>query len=749
MTFVLFPLCASAYDREYAGCYKSVKLEYTSIDENNAPITLSEMVTIPLEKDGETVRTVKFFVLSSMPFTTKDKEGSTGEQPLDWGLLRTIATEGAMVVQVDGEGFGSSSGRVSPFLINKLTARQSIDGLLAAIDYANGKGIRISEDYYTLNTGYSRAGGLAVAVQRYLELYCNEEVKEKVRLRRTICGGAPINATESARLLITQNVRRTDAIPMTLINSFLKVYAEGCLHTVTMSDLFDEWGYLKQDVVDASSPAGKAFWKALSLEDMDNDWVPEVPILDLHFANDELVSYGNVESALRNWGHDKFRLFDPTPSKYRWNVSMLRPVAEALNRNMTESPHSLGAINYYIGMIDGCLRDTTIASTYGKVMNFNDMLVTLFDITLGFNKDLRVNLSTTLQNGVLTIRTLRNMHFTADFVDEEGNTSTLSVTLKPEPVDSLASEGIKGIDARGYLHLPLEFDIILAKKVLDYDLPIHGTCNDLGQLLEQISAIALHRTCPDAETAEMYCNEINKNLYLEADIVGVDMQIIAWYTAESLFSDECTIEPYVMHNGTKLPLDYFLILAGADVNVSDLLTLENRELELGGKRIIFHVTDRKYGEVDMYADILTPDSTGIGRIDMILTPANMNESGTLASLNIDFTVNLWGYHMKIEGQCSNINQLVLCAVLCSGNLSCQSEDEAKAYADAVNERIGMRLYVEKTGDDGKYADLGYVDYGCLHAVVAQDEFGAYFVQFCLNWMNQKDVPLQYILNKIG
>ncbi len=737
-------MLAEAYDRNYAGCYKSVTLEYTSIDENNAPIVLSELVTIPLEKDKATYREVGFFLLTSMPFTTDKEQCPSGSMPMDVGLLRPVATEGAMVIQVDGEGFGSSYGRVSPFLINKLTARQAIDGFLAAMDYAATNGIKVNPDYYTLSVGYSRSGGEAVAVQRYLEKYADADVRSRVRLRKTICGGAPINATESAKGILQSRIRRRD-ITNTILKSMMEAYKEGCMHTVSMEDLVDANGNFYDDVVNGTSVAGRAFWKALAQEDMEKDWLPEAPIEYYHLASDNLVTYRNAEVALAAWGKDRFKIQDPDMTKKKWNVSVIRPVVESVNASLLkEDPHTAEAVGFMLGITDGCLRDTTLTTTYGAKTNFYDMLVTLFDITSGANKEIPLNLSTGLSNGKLTLKSIGNLHLTAELVGKEGNVSSIQVTLKPEALDSLAATSIKGVDAKGYLHIPVEFEVNIAiSKSLS--IPVSGTCKDLGQLMDQLAAIALHKTCPDAETAEMFCNALNQNLSMKATFMSLEMQVMASYT-ESWIDGTCTIEPYVELEGMSSTLDNIVSLFG--ISVSEYLSLDGKEFNLSGNKAIIHVVEREFGKVKLYADILQPDSTLMGRVDMTLTSVDTNETGTECSLQIDFSVNILKYRAKAEGSCNNLRDALLCAILCNNNLSCATPEEAQAYADAVNAQVNARLYVEKVGDTGEYGNYGYMDYGSLRAVVAQNEYGAYYVQYGLCWMNQVDVPLSAVLKKI-
>lgn len=746
---VLFAaITAKAYDVEYAGCYKSFKLEFRSVDENNDSVTLSELVTIPLEKDGVTNRKVGFFFLNSTVFNSQMHAAPTDEQPYDALITRTIATEGAMCVQVDGQGYGSSEGKPLTYLVNKLTARQSIDGLFAAMDYARANGIPVSDDYYTLNAGFSLDGGHAIAIQRYLEKYASADVKARFRLKKTICGGAPINGTASLRFALDNWLNKPQYSK--ILEGFYEDNAQGAFHAIDKSDVFTQDGTIHKDVVDGSSAAGRALWKAVGKENMDEDWLPETPITYLHWANDSTVTYENAQIALKAWGHDKFRILNQNLPDMKWNVSLMRTIHDVLNSYVIKNGHNCGAVDFFTGVIDGCLRDTLVANSYGRAMNFKDMFAVLFDIGSGANKDIPLNIPVKMPNGVFNIKSLGYCRFTGEVYDSLGTKKAdIDVTVKPEVLDTLHSK-LTDIDAKGYLHLPVDFAVTINTSLLG--IPITGSCNDLYQTVENLSAIILHRTCPTAEDAEKFCNAFNDNIEIKTTVIG-KVNIGLWYSGND--ENGYYIEPYAITKSitgkkTYTKLGEFLKSLkafGVDIDLDKYTTIDNQSFNVSNYRVMFHVTERNYGGLKFYADILKADSTVFGRVDFDITGVDMNDEGTRQTFKINFTVMLNSIPLKVTGTCKNLNDAVLAAILCYGNQSCPTYAAADAYAEAINQNVQMELYVAKVNDDGTYPEeLTYMDYGPVIANTAQDEFGAYHVQYVVNWMGLGEITLQSVIN---
>lgn len=743
-------LTAQAYDYNYAGCFTTTKLTYTSIDENNAPITLSEMVTLPLEKDKTSKRQIGFNVLTSMPYTDDESQSATSTTPLDALILRTIATEGAMVVHFDGQGHGESYGKQILQLANKLTARQAIDGLLAAMDYAKNQGYTFSSDYYTISAGYSLAGGVAVAVQRYLEKYSSAEEKAKVNLRKTVAGSAPINATEVVKNIIKnmENNSGSSDYYVPILKHCCEAYKKTTLRTIDLDKLFIGGETVELDSMKEGMQTARAVWKVVGKEDMDVDWTPETPITMFHRTDDDGVTYNNTLHALNSWGSDKFKVINEGMPGMKWNVSMFSPVREPIVDYLASSTgygtHVQGVVDYYLGMVDGCLRDKDIS--YGTPANFKNMLDVVFDLASYLNMEIPVDESATIQDMTVTIKTLGNLHCSGTILNDDGSTqTTFDVTLKPS-ADSKSNTKITTVDASGYLNLPLEFTITLPDAVGSTDAKISGTCNDCYKLVEQLTAILLHRTLTDKSKAQTYCDAINNNLKITAKLSAISGDVEfdltrnnvgKWYSP----SYEYTIDLYIKSG---------LISAKLADYIDDLdsyTTIDNQKISINDYTATFHVTNKDYsnGKVTFYADVVDPDGTQVGKVDMVATGVNMNTSGTEQTMNLAFTAYYYengvsaGTTYSVTGTCSNLNDAALAGILCYGNMSCPTEADALKYASAVNSNISATF----TATDSS-SEYYYLNGGSLNAVAKQDDLGAWYTQYCVN-KDGKNIPLSDII----
>lgn len=179
---------------------RSVKLTYQSVDANNNPVTLSEMLYF-----NKYYPNFKSILVSNHPTTTQDALVPTGSEPqIPEVKVMCDGSDRCLVIAPDYLGYGESKDVTHPYMCSMLTARNVVDGIVAAIDYIqtqyyephsvnnNTSGRYVfNDDYYTLNVGYSQGGAATLAVHKYLETIAPQTVREKVRLKKSICGAGP------------------------------------------------------------------------------------------------------------------------------------------------------------------------------------------------------------------------------------------------------------------------------------------------------------------------------------------------------------------------------------------------------------------------------------------------------------------------------------------------------------------------------------------------------------------------------
>ena len=134
------------------------RIEYESVDLNNAPIILSGAAFIPDNSNGP------FPVVALQHGTISAKANAPSVRPRE-GILE--ASQGFAALAIDYMGFGSSSQLLHPYLIEESYAVAGVDGLRAIHDFANQRGLTFAGLFLK---GYSEGGYATLAMQKAIEL---------------------------------------------------------------------------------------------------------------------------------------------------------------------------------------------------------------------------------------------------------------------------------------------------------------------------------------------------------------------------------------------------------------------------------------------------------------------------------------------------------------------------------------------------------------------------------------------------
>lgn len=326
---------------------KKVTLKYQSVDCNNNPVTLSACLGLPPKPLIGSTKTIKFIVLHNHPTTASNAEVPTGSDPQDQipvfhgnGLMNDIAgDEGALIVSPDYLGYGETKDRIHPYFASMHTARNCVDAVLAAIDYAKAQGYNIDSNYYTLNAGYSQGGTVTLAVQRYLETIASEDVVKKINLKESYCGaGAYDLSLTFDDWLDSDDIFYPGGLAW-ILQGMIEAYSEGCMRGIKIEQLLSD-DFIKNDLLtymnkkenkmadvnakigktvgnkdgktnsrelvsaamlDPNSPIYRTVRKALDMNNITAGWTPKHKIYLFHWKNDETVTYKNAELIKRLW----------------------------------------------------------------------------------------------------------------------------------------------------------------------------------------------------------------------------------------------------------------------------------------------------------------------------------------------------------------------------------------------------------------------------------------------------------------
>lgn len=156
--------------------YKYVNIRYNSVDLNGNPIQLSELLIYPkitwfaVHPDN--------ILVSCHDFITADKERPSdgGSSVTCWEYAESNTVLGwfddyaeNLVIVPDYQGYGASKYDMHPLMEFTLTARQVVDGTIAAKKWFERYVTSLEDDYKTVFMGYGEGGSVALSAHRYVE----------------------------------------------------------------------------------------------------------------------------------------------------------------------------------------------------------------------------------------------------------------------------------------------------------------------------------------------------------------------------------------------------------------------------------------------------------------------------------------------------------------------------------------------------------------------------------------------------
>ena len=319
--------------------YRKHLLRYRSVDGAGNPIYLSECIIYPEGKNWE--HRVPRIILFS-PFTNTMEISSPGKS--EEYFLAALASCDALFVCPDGQGFGQSQDRELLFLSPTLQARQSADGLWAALEFIQGQNIGLKKNHELLNLGYSLGGSVALAFHREYECNLTSQTQKRMGALRTICAGGPYDPVrtlnwlrEEPKLsyplsfpLAVYGIRESHpellgkfAPEQFFSTAFLesgildmirsKNYSTFFINGAIASRVGSSYRVLaSSELKNGSSAICKATEAAFAKEDILSGWKANRPITLLHGKGDSYVPYFNALNAQESLGSNVTLMVTPS-----------------------------------------------------------------------------------------------------------------------------------------------------------------------------------------------------------------------------------------------------------------------------------------------------------------------------------------------------------------------------------------------------------------------------------------------------
>ncbi|MDO4511680.1 MAG: hypothetical protein Q4B68_07690 [Bacteroidales bacterium] len=208
--------------------------------------------------------TVNYGVLNCHPTVFTSLQAPTGADPLDKDVSM-FCSNYALVVSPDYCGYGLSGHKQHPYLVQGVTARNVIDGYVAALNLVDNGDVqgsvvrwKLSKDFYTDIMGYSQGGSVALACVKYLESgQVPQHTLDRINLHDTYCGDGPYSPYATLTQYIdwvngdSEKYRKL-AYPCVLpliLKAAKDAYAGDCMRTMDEESFFSE-EFLATGIID-------------------------------------------------------------------------------------------------------------------------------------------------------------------------------------------------------------------------------------------------------------------------------------------------------------------------------------------------------------------------------------------------------------------------------------------------------------------------------------------------------------------
>lgn len=336
-----------------SGGFWRYDFHYTTADiDGQTPIVLSGAIFMSQDVHDKKITSPGCALMNHYTITREaDAPTSvTGFMTLE-GFIAS-STSNCIIIESDGIGFGLTKDRKQPYLLGRISARNSIDAFIAGRKLLEAEGYTFGSMVF--NLGYSQGGHTGMWVSRLVEEgYRSDELPG---IDYSILGGGPYDIYSHYKYLLeTGKSSYPVALPLILYG----LVAEGSVVTVPevfspqMAAKLPEWFDTKKyetveindsiyanfgdsigdyvpmsqittaDFLDSTSTLvqGKLIPKMKEHSLVYDDWTPAKTkeIMLVHSPNDEVVPYLNLESMeafLKKQGYTNYTIRNDIESKH-------------------------------------------------------------------------------------------------------------------------------------------------------------------------------------------------------------------------------------------------------------------------------------------------------------------------------------------------------------------------------------------------------------------------------------------------
>ena len=299
---------------------------FPSVDADGQPVNISGAVWVPSNiYDGSAPCDGVVLYNHYTHLSAAERISVLGEEFCN-GLLASPLKPNYVFVISDYLGFGISANRPQAYLCGETNARNSLDGLLAARQLMDDKGI--PQGKYLFNMGYSQGGTESMFAAKLRDM----EYKDKgITFDKTFSGGGPLDFDKVYTELVKIGYNHIPAAVVLMMVSMNENYHMGLdykdMFQEPLASHINEWilsknyneaavrkligndtlkNYLQPAYVNLESDAAKALRQKLQAITLTNGWEPdpEQHYFIEHSRHDDYVPIQSSRSIF-SWMRDK------------------------------------------------------------------------------------------------------------------------------------------------------------------------------------------------------------------------------------------------------------------------------------------------------------------------------------------------------------------------------------------------------------------------------------------------------------
>ncbi len=286
-------------------------LIYKTVDQNGNVINASGLLAIPL---GLTLPTA---LISDQHGTIFSDDEAPSNNPLNASVILMTAMKGFILAMPDYIGFGASSDKLHPYLIEKPSATAVMDMIRAVRKYCASNNIPLNDKLFL--SGYSEGGYVTMATLKEMEEKYADEFK--VTAAAPMAGPYDLKATTDFTLF--NSMLNYSPFVADVVYSYNEYYGWNRLKEIInepyadkLASLFD--GDKKGDDIFAQltnmtsqlfrpdflagyfSDGEQEIKNALA-ENSVHNWTPKSNMRIIHCDHDPIVPYFNAQNAFENF----------------------------------------------------------------------------------------------------------------------------------------------------------------------------------------------------------------------------------------------------------------------------------------------------------------------------------------------------------------------------------------------------------------------------------------------------------------